>query len=98
MLNEIISNEFIDDRLTKFLNILNGTSDDSPKKPQEQSLSSQLSPVVPADKNGGVSPASQTALKVSPTTKCATTTTQSIISNADVTLRRQRRLLSYFLE
>jgi hypothetical protein len=33
MLNEIISNEFIDDRLTKFLNILNGTSDDSPKKP-----------------------------------------------------------------
>jgi hypothetical protein len=57
MLNEIISNEFIDDRLTKFLNILNGTCD-SPNKPQDQSLSSQLSPVVPADKNGGVSPAS----------------------------------------
>ncbi len=25
MLNEIISNEFIDDRLTKFLHIMNGT-------------------------------------------------------------------------
>jgi len=27
MLNEIISNDYIDDRLTKFLNILNGNCD-----------------------------------------------------------------------
>jgi len=44
MLNEIISNDFIDDRLTKFLNILNGTSD-SPN-PKEQNQMSNHSPTL----------------------------------------------------
>lgn len=38
MLNEIISNDFIDDRLTKFLNILSGGADSEILQLSEQSM------------------------------------------------------------
>ncbi len=57
MLTEIISNDFIDDRLTKFLHILNGTTMSVTSPVRQLTISSNLSPgTSQLQKQGGSSP------------------------------------------
>ena len=97
MLNDIISNDFIDDRLTKFLNILSGGADTeilqlTLHSAESTPIESPLQLHIKQDSN--TSPASSVAKN--PQGK--NSYHQSTNGGEQIEKKRQKRLLTYFLE